>query len=206
MSLFLKLVGTLALLMGAACTSGVTTTEEPAQESKAVQKAPKAPARQPTTLDREERVANLRPLLRARHAADLPNKATLDRHQDPGDSLRWLTNHDNSRVIRVRALVLLKHYPSKETRELVLEVARSAAEPSGVRAAALRAMGGFDLAQEVPMREELAARMGSRDPMLAVAAVQTLALQSSTAELGRMAASDPGLPQVTRDAAVAATE
>ncbi len=65
-------------------------------------------------------------------------------------------------------------------------------------------MVGFDFASDTVMRDALSANIGDNDPMIAVAAVQTLAQQPSTVELVRNAAANKSPPQVTRDAASAA--
>jgi hypothetical protein len=59
--------------------------------------------------------------LRARHVRDLPRAETL---RDPADlaRLRWLAEHHRWLVVRTRALLLLAHDPSADTRTLVLRV------------------------------------------------------------------------------------
>ena len=96
MNSLLKTVGICALLT--ACSGGATKL----QETERVESSS-----QPKTLNNEDRIDTVRALLLARHAADLPSKAILDRHQKADDSLRWLAANDNARVIRVRALTLL---------------------------------------------------------------------------------------------------
>ncbi len=165
----------------------------------------KPPASQPKTLSQDERIASVRALLQARHVVDLPSKAVLDHRQDAAGSLRWLATQDKVQAIRVRALTLLRHYPDDMTAAILIEVAQLKTERSGIRAAALRGMVGFDLAEATIMRNELSSHLGEEDAMLAVAAVQTLAKQESTIELVRQVAVDEKTPKVTRDAAVTAT-
>lgn len=154
--------------------------------------------------DAADRVARIRALLRARHPSDLPDRAVLERHPKADESLRWLATHDETRIIRIRALALLRHYPDEETRALLLEVAGQAPLPSAIRAAALRGMQGFDLASQAELREELALHLGAADRMLATAAASTLAGQEGTAALVERAAADPALPAEAREAAARA--
>lgn len=100
--------------------------------------------------------------LRARHVRDLPRPETL---RDPADlaRLRWLAEHHRWLVVRTRALLLLAHDPSADTRVLVLRVLDSAA-PAIVRAAALRATEAWSLDAALRARLERLAR--EDDPRL----------------------------------------
>lgn len=101
--------------------------------------------------------------LRARHVRDLPRAETL---RDPADlaRLRWLAEHHRRLVVRTRALLLLAHDTSPDTRALVLRVLDSSA-PAIVRAAALRATEAWPLDAALRTRLERAAR--EDDPRLA---------------------------------------
>lgn len=196
------LIKTLSIcLLLCSCSNSSTQLPETSKKEEA-----KPPASQTKTLSQDERIAGVRGLLQARHIVDLPSKAVLDHREDAAGSLRWLATQDKIQAIRVRALTLLRHYPDDATAAILIEVAQSETERSGIRAAALRGMVGFDLSEATIMRNELSSRLGAEDPMLAVAAVQTLATQESTIELVRQAAADEKLPKVTRDAAVTATQ
>ncbi len=114
--------------------------------------------------------------LRARHVRDLPRAETL---RDPADlaRLRWLAEHHRWLVVRTRALLLLAHDPSADTRTLVLRVLDSDA-PAIVRAAALRATASWPLDATLRTRLERAAR--EDDPRLAEPARLRLSSTSST--------------------------
>jgi len=114
--------------------------------------------------------------LRARHARDLPRPETL---RDPADlaRLRWLAEHHRWLVVRTRALLLLAHDPSADTRTLVLRVLDSDA-PVIVRAAALRATESWPLDATLRTRLERAAR--EDDPRLAEPARLRLSTSSTT--------------------------
>lgn len=98
--------------------------------------------------------------LRARHVRDLPRAETL---RDPADlaRLRWLAEHHRWLVVRTRALLLLAHDPSADTRTLVLRVLDSDA-PAIVRAAALRATESWTLDAALRSRLERLAREDDR--------------------------------------------
>lgn len=114
--------------------------------------------------------------LRARHVRDLPRAETL---RDPADlaRLRWLAEHHRWLVVRTRALLLLAHDSSADTRALVLRVLDSTA-PAIVRAAALRATEAWTLDGGLRTRLERAAR--EDDPRLAEPARLRLTETSTT--------------------------
>jgi hypothetical protein len=100
--------------------------------------------------------------LRARHTRDLPRAETLRDAQDLA-RLRWLAEHHQWLVVRARALLLLAHDASSDTRALVLRVLDSSA-PTIVRAAALRATESWVLDGALRTRLERIAR--EDDPRL----------------------------------------
>ena len=177
-----------ALLALGACAGSETPHQQPDE--------PQAQA-----ADDSDRVARIRALLLARHPGDLPDRQVLDRHPGAAASLRQLATSDDARIVRSRALLLLRHFPDAETQGLLVAVARDVTLPPAVRAAALRGMQGFDLARETALEAELVGRIADPEPMLSVAAVQTLATQPATMDRVRQAAGDPRLPEVTREAA-----
>ena len=124
--------------------------------------------------------------LRARHVRDLPRTEAL---RDPQDlaRLRWLAEHHRWLVVRTRALLLLAHDPSADTRALVLRVLDSSA-PAIVRAAALRATESWPLDATLRTRLERAAR--EDDPRLAEPARLRLSATSTTGSTNPSAA-DP---------------
>ncbi|MCU0672657.1 MAG: hypothetical protein MUE69_07675 [Myxococcota bacterium] len=113
--------------------------------------------------------------LRARHVRDLPRAETL---REPADlaRLRWLAEHHHWLVVRTRALLLLAHDPSSDTRALVLRVLDSSA-PAIVRAAAVRATQSWALDAALRSRLERLAR--EDDPRLGDPARRRLSAPAS---------------------------
>jgi len=122
--------------------------------------------------------------LRARHVRDLPRAESL---RDPRDlaRLRWLAEHHRWLVVRARALLLLAHDTSPDTRSLVLRVLDSSA-PAIVRAAALRATTSWALDAALRARLERATR--EDDPRLSEPA--RLRLTTSTTGATRPSPTD----------------
>lgn len=129
------------------------------------------PTEVPGASDRPQAV---RALLEARHAADLPTLETLERHPDAAETLRRLATTDPSRVVRVRALLLLLHFPTAENRAVLIQTSDDSAQPPAIRAAALRAMAGFDPASDRELWGQLTSSQNSSDPRIATAASTVL--------------------------------
>jgi hypothetical protein len=101
-------------------------------------------------------------LLGARHVEDLPDEATLARHEDPAAALRWIASHDGRMVIRARALSSLRFYDDDATRAHLLEVLRSDDAHPVLEAAAAEGTARLTLDDE--LRQALASARAGGDP------------------------------------------
>ena len=113
-------------------------------------------------------------LLAARHDGDLPTRETLDAHPDGQEALAWLAAHAEALLTRARALEALALYPTDGHRELLLGYATGTAH-SKVRAAAVRALGSWDLDEDAALRERIVALLSDAEVPVAIAAAQSLA-------------------------------
>ena len=140
----------------------------------------------------------LRPLLMARHAKDLPSPRSSARHDDAAAGLRWLAEHDDLVVVRARALLLLRHFPDADTEVLLLRQLDDADSHQQLRAAAVRALSGFDLDARADLRAKAAAAVKSPDLPVAVSAARVL--RDVDADDLTALRADPGLPNPVRAA------
>lgn len=62
----------------------------------------------------------IRALLRARHTTDLPDRSTLDAHDDAEAALQWLARHGETLVEAERAAMLLSLYPTESSRAVCM--------------------------------------------------------------------------------------
>ena len=118
-------------------------------------------------------------LLRARHREDLPDRDALLAHPEPEASLRWLVEHGDPLVLRVRAASALRFFDGAETLALLRAVFTDAALPGNLRAAAIEGTARFPL--DAPHRAELDALAADTDPRVARAARARLANASQPA-------------------------
>jgi hypothetical protein len=146
--------------------------------------APDAPA--PVTSSTSEMppgpsgTADVEELLRARHAEDLPDRASLEVHGDAVAILGHLAAHAETMQVRARAYDLLGLYETDPTLVAALE---DDALHGKLRAAAALGLGrrGLALDARKPARDALYAALGSADERLALTALEVLAAQPATA-------------------------
>lgn len=89
-------------------------------------------------------VAPVESLLRARHAADLPDRQTLDAHADADDALVWLSLHGSTAAVRVRATSALGQYPEGGHADHLASLFLADDTHPALRAAALSALAEHD--------------------------------------------------------------
>ena len=175
--------GLLALLVSLACggpetnggASAAAHDQNVADESTAAESAAEATpagadARHADAPAGAEPIARL---LRARHREDLPDRDALLAHPEPEASLRWLVEHGDPLVLRVRAASALRFFDGAETLALLRAVFTDAALPGNLRAAAIEGTARFPL--DAPHRAELDALAADTDPRVARAARARLA-------------------------------
>lgn len=78
--------------------------------------------------------------LRARHAEDAPTGEALRALEGAEPALHFLAENGELMIERQRALAYLQHFPSDETRALLVRVASSEAQRAGLRTTALRSL------------------------------------------------------------------
>lgn len=120
------------------------------------------------TADIPGSVTAIESLLSARHTDDLPDEATLSRHDQPAAALRHIATHHRRMVVRGRALSALRHYRDDETRTLVLSTLTDPSAHPTLRAAAARGTAGLPLDGDLRAALELARQ--TDDPRVAGAA------------------------------------
>jgi hypothetical protein len=112
----------------------------------------------------------VRALLRARHTADLPDRATLDAHPGAEAALQWLAQHGETLIEAERAAGLLALYSSTESAETCSAILQSGAHAK-IRAGAARCLAGqsADVAQPLLVRS-----LADTDVRVGVAAADAL--------------------------------
>jgi hypothetical protein len=206
----------LMTVLGAACLAiGCTVQSGSPRES--VESPPEAPAQGGETHEdklpedneprasveppSQEQIDNLRPLLLARHAKDLPDRATLQAHANPEGTLMWLADNDDRVVVRERALLLLGHFASPSSQAFLVAAARDPSRDPKLQAAAVAGLAKYDLEDREDLREVVAAQLEHRDLRVGYAAVQALRdVPSAAADLER-ASKNPDLAEQVRRAA-----
>ncbi len=152
----------------AACDSERSST--PPQPSPAVEQNQRV---QPTS-EAETRAA-LRSLYGARHTADLPTRETIQAHVGGEDAVRWLATHDDTMMVRARALASLRMFPNADSEEVVRSVLTAPTSHRALRSAALRALQGWDLSQRDDLRALVITGLQSDEVPVAIAAAHALA-------------------------------
>jgi len=109
-------------------------------------------------------------LLSARHAQDLPDRATLDAHADADEALAWLARNGSTAALRVRATRALGLFPDRDHDELLVEYARPTAPHPTLRAAALQALAALPVERRTPHSAVLQQALQSDDPRVVGAA------------------------------------
>lgn len=127
----------------------------------------------------------LHSLLTARHPEDLPDHDALVANGAPA-GLVWIANNDEMVMMRERALLLLRTFPSDNA--TCRQVFGSDQQPK-LRAAAIRCLAGADLMGDATLRNQLLAAVRDADPRVGTAAVQVLA-EVPAAQSGLKAALD----------------
>lgn len=119
-------------------------------------------------------LVKVRHLLLARHPEDLPTRQQLERFDGAPDLLRQIGTTDEDLVVRARALDLLGMYDTPETVDLLLGVARDAAVPAKLRAAALLGLQRTDLAAHAEVRALYTELARGPDARLAIEAAAVI--------------------------------
>lgn len=153
-----------------------TTVETPAD-------APAAPAA----------VDAIRPLLRARHTTDLPDKTALDHHAGAEEALRWLAQHGATLVESERAAGLLAHYDSADTTAVCTALLEGQGHAK-VRAGAARCLSGQTADAVQPL---LVRSLTDADVRVGVAAADALVLRPGAVD-GLDKAMVATLPEVVK--------
>jgi len=122
--------------------------------------------RDPAASSAPASVQGITGLLLARHADDLPAKATLEKHPEAAAALRWIAQHDERLIVAARALEALGYWPDDANRVFLLGVAADTAVPVKSRAAAWRALAAWP-ASDAALTA--AAQKASGDPAVPVA-------------------------------------
>ncbi len=113
-------------------------------------------------------------LLLARHADDLPDKTTLDKHDGAPAALRWIATNDERLLTQARALEALGFWPNDANRNFLLGVAIDTKRPAKTRAAAWKGLAAWDLKADIELLN--AATEASADPAVPVARAAQAAL------------------------------
>ncbi len=112
-----------------------------------------------------EGVKPVRDLLLARHADDLPDKATLERHEGALEHLQWLAAHDDQMLVRARALDLLGYW--EEALPLLRQTAADSAAHGKLRSAAILGLLRSDLSDDEASRALLGELSSDADDRVA---------------------------------------
>lgn len=118
--------------------------------------------------------ADVAAMLLARHPEDLPPKDVIDANGG-APALRAVADTADELVVRERALALLALYGDAETGAFCRRWATGADVHDKLRAAAIRCLGGQDLATDADLRGVVVGGLSSEDPRVAIAAVDVLA-------------------------------
>ena len=132
------------------------------------------PAGEAAPADRPASVDGIVGLLLARHAEDLPEKATLDAHAEAPETLRWIALHDERLIIQARALEALGLWPDDTNRAFLLRVASDSTAQVKSRAAAWKGLAAWDLKADVELHA--AATEATADPAVPIARAAQAAL------------------------------
>lgn len=104
--------------------------------------------------------------LRGRHAATVPRGEELAEREFAAEQLRFLAEHGVLLVERQRALSLLRHFASSETRALLMGIARDEEALVPLRAAALRSLKATADPTDAEVKEILLDALRSPDPRI----------------------------------------
>lgn len=138
----------------------------------------------------------LRGRLKARHVEDLPTAQELKKHRDAQAALIWIAGNDDAMVVRVRALSLLRHFPTDEAFEALAQRAGAQKIHPTLRAAAMRGLEGQTARPQAQALLKDALR--HKDRRVAMAAAKALATDPGCASLLAEAAADPLVHEAVR--------
>ena len=124
--------------------------------------------------DQPASVDGILELLLARHADDLPDKATLDKHDGAPTALRWIATNDERLITQARALEAPGFWPDDSNRDFLLGVAVDTKRPAKTRAAAWKGLAAWDLKADIELLN--AATEATADPAVPVARAAQAAL------------------------------
>lgn len=171
-----------------------TTPDEPQVDEPAASESTTEPGQVPAD------VATLESLLKARHADDLPSAEQLAKYPSAEASLRYLGEHGDTMLVRVRALSLLRHFDSAASGDLLAAIATNAELHPGLRAAAVTGLAGQPLADQPERLAIVVAALRDADPRVGVAAVKVLDEFPAGREALQAAKAEPDLTPAVRDA------
>jgi hypothetical protein len=158
-----------------------TTPEAVTEETPAPPEAPAA-------------VAAIRPLLGARHTADLPDKAALSLHDDAEAALHWLTLYGQTLIEAERAAMLLAAYDTPATAAVCVELLAGPAHAK-LRAGAARCLASQSTTEAV--EPTLVAALRDPDVRVGVAAADALHQRPGAVDRLDRSQLDP-LPEVVQ--------
>jgi hypothetical protein len=158
----------------AAPTATPRTTDDLAATDTGTDSATDTPTAGEPASDKPANVDGVLELLLARHADDLPDKATLDSHDRAPAALRWIATHDERLITQARALEALGFWPDDSNRDFLLAAAVDAKRPVKSRAAAWKGLAAWDLKGDVELLN--AATEASADPAVPIARAAQAAL------------------------------
>lgn len=116
----------------------------------------------------------LQPLLAARHAEDLPARGDILKVEHGPQGLLWQARHGNPLLVRARALALLRHFPDKDSRELLLQTALSSGAPALLRSHAMMGLAGHSEGGDPEVAQALLQGAQDGERRVRLAARQTL--------------------------------
>lgn len=142
-------------------------------------------------------------LLSAWHPEDLPDRDALIANGAP-DGLVWIADNDAMLVMRERALILLRHFPTDNA--LCRKTFGDPAAHAKLRAASIRCLASVDLAEDATLRNQLLGNLRDPDPRVGTAVVDVLAEVPSARSGLEAAVADDAIQGPVREALEAAVK
>ena len=130
------------------------------------------PAEEEPAAELPEGAKPIRDLLLARHADDLPDKATLESHEGALAHLTWLAENDQQMLVMARALDLLGYWD--EALPMLRETAADTGKHSKLRSAAILGLVRSDLSDDEESRAVLTKLSGDADERVSAEAKAAL--------------------------------
>jgi len=154
-------------------------------------------AEPPATVAGPASAAEISKRLAVRHIEDLPDAEGLAKYANAEAALVFIADNDDKMVVRVRALTLLRHYPSPRTLSFLSERAVGADLHPTVKAGAMRGLEGHnDVSTVVAL---LTKGMRDKDVRVAIAAARSLAADPQHAAALKAAGEDPEVSEQLRE-------